>query len=61
MGIKITRTQDPTRENVGLTLGDLASFLAEAERAGIAEETRVTDCRTRGLKQTLRQISVESD
>lgn len=61
MGIKITRTEDPTRETVGLTLNDLASFLDETQRAGIPTDTPLTDCRTAGLKQRLKKISVESD
>lgn len=61
MGTKITKTQDPARENVGLTIDDLASFIAETERAGIPADTVLTDCRTVGMKFRLKRVSVEYD
>lgn len=60
MGIKIVKKQDPTREDVGLTLDDLASFLDETARAGIPADTLLTDSLST-IRGRLKRVAVEYD
>lgn len=61
MGFTLTKRYDKTRENPGLTLDDVAEFIAEAQRVGIPGDTVLTNCFTTVHKSKLKQITAVAE